>query len=182
MFNWFCLQSLSPLNLNQETSTFETEFLEALTAFLADTLLVWNHASYMSGKVCCFEQRVLVKEPLCHCYHSDWSDLIFQLRTGAACFGRWWTREGTWRRLYLPESKNNRWRGKEVGGRMPWNQMRKLRFWSGTLLAQKVVMMSVTVQFAQFSSPFVSRCASPLRGGWKDESEGKPDAVETGWC
>ena len=40
MFNWFCLQSLSPLNLNQETSTFETEFLEALTAFLADTLLV----------------------------------------------------------------------------------------------------------------------------------------------
>ena len=54
---------------------------ETVTAFLADTLLVWNHASYMSGKDCCFEQRVLVKEPLCHCDYADWSDLIFQLRT-----------------------------------------------------------------------------------------------------
>ena len=57
----------------------------------------------------------------------------------------------------LPESKKSHWWGKgEVGGKTPWNQMRKLRFWSGTLLAQKVVM-SVTVQFAQFSSPFPSR-------------------------
>ena len=52
-----------------------------LKAKKADTLLVWNHASYISGNDCCFEQRVLVKEPLCHCDHSGWSDLIFQLRT-----------------------------------------------------------------------------------------------------
>ena len=47
-----------------------------------------------------------------------------------------------------PESKKNRWRGK--GGAEKVH-----RFCSGSLLAQKVVV-SVTVQFAQFSSPFLS--------------------------
>ena len=69
---------------NQETSSLKREFHEAMTALPADALLVWNHASYMSGKICFFEQRVLVKEPLCHCDHSDWSDLIFQLRTATS--------------------------------------------------------------------------------------------------
>ena len=54
----------------------------------------------------------------------------------------------------LPESKKSHWRGKgEVGGKTPWNQMRKRRSWSGTLLAQKVVT-SATVQFAQFPHHF----------------------------
>ena len=131
-----------------------------LTAFLADTLLVWNHASYMSGKACCFEQRVLVMEPLCHCDHSDWSDLIFRLRTATklelpaldnderkkARADILYIIQHPHDLLYidqhrsasLPESKKSHWRGKEVGGRIPWNQMRKLRLWTGTLLAQKV--------------------------------------------
>ena len=103
--------------------------------------------------------------------HSLWSDLIFHLRNatrlerpamdiderkkapGAAyCTSSTWPVHWSASILEsssLPESKKNRWRGKKAG----WKILP--RFWTVSLLAQKV-LVSVTVQFAQFSSPFLS--------------------------